>query len=79
MARADPRAEIQIELSCPACQNRRSIIFDVLSYLWSEIDDWARRLVMEVHTLASAYGWSESDIMAMSARRRHLYLQVLSG
>jgi hypothetical protein len=79
MAAADPQAEVQIELACPACEHRRSVVFDILSYLWSEIDDWAHRLLIEVHTLASAYGWSEADIMTMSAHRRDLYLQMIAG
>jgi hypothetical protein len=77
MAAADPQAEVQIELACPACEHRRSVVFDILSYLWSEIDDWAHRLLIEVHALASAYGWSEAEIMTMSARRRNLYLQMI--
>ena len=77
MAAADPQAEVQIQLACPACEHRRSVVFDILSYLWSEIDDWAHRLLIEVHALASAYGWSETAIMTMSARRRNLYLQMI--
>jgi len=51
--------------------------FDILTYLWSEIEDWAQRLLLEVHTLALAYGWSERDILAMSPRRRRLYLEMV--
>jgi hypothetical protein len=79
MAAADPQAEIRIELACPACEHQRSVVFDILAYLWSEIDEWARRLLMEIHALASAYGWSEADIMKMSARRRNLYLQMIEA
>lgn len=79
MAAADPQAEVQIELACPACEHRRSVVFDILSYLWGELDDWAHRLLIEVHALASAYGWSEAAIMTMSARRRNLYLQMIEG
>jgi hypothetical protein len=32
-----------------------------------------------VHALASAYHWSESDILAMSGRRRQTYLDLLFG
>jgi len=79
MAQADPQAEVQIALACPACSHRWSMVFDILSYIWSEIDDWAQRLLMEVHALASAYGWSERDIVAMSARRRRLYLEMVGA
>lgn len=79
MAEADPQAEVQIALACPACSHRWSMVFDILSYIWSEIDDWAQRLLMEVHALASAYGWSERDIIEMSARRRRLYLEMVGA
>jgi hypothetical protein len=33
--------------------------------------------VREVHLLASAYGWRESDILAMTPWRRQLYLELV--
>jgi hypothetical protein len=76
MAEADPQAEVQLVLDCPACSHQWTTVFDILSYLWSEIDDWAQRLLHEVHSLASAYGWSERDILSMSSTRRRLYLEL---
>lgn len=79
LADADPQADVQILLDCPACSHRWPTIFDILTYLWGEIEDWAQRLLHEVHTLASAYGWSERDILAMSATRRRLYLEMVGA
>lgn len=79
MAEADPQAEIFIALDCPACSHRWSTFFDILSYLWGEIQDWAERLLHDVHSLALAYGWSERDIIGMSARRRRLYLEMVGA
>lgn len=76
LAEADPQAEVQIVLDCPACSHQWTMVFDILSYLWGEIDDWAQRLLNDVHGLASAYGWSERDILSMSATRRRLYLEL---
>ncbi len=53
--------------------------FDILSYLWTEIEDWAQRLLVDVHTLAVSYGWSERDILALSPRRRRMYLELLGA
>ena len=77
MAKVDPQAETRMALACPACSHQWSMLFDIFSCLWGEIEDWAQRLLFEVHTLASAYGWSERDIVAMSARRRRLYLEMV--
>jgi hypothetical protein len=79
MAEADPYAEIQIALDCAGCLHRWSMVFDVVSYLWDEIEDWAERLIRDVHSLAAAYGWSEREIVGMSARRRRLYLELASA
>lgn len=76
MAAADPQAEVQIALSCPNCGQRWTSAFDILSYFWSEVDAWARRTLREVHLLASAYGWREADILALSPWRRQAYLQM---
>lgn len=77
MAEADPCADLQMQTTCPACSNRWWSTFDIVVYLWTELQDWAIRMLREVHTLASAYGWAERDILAMSAWRRRLYLQLV--
>jgi hypothetical protein len=79
MARSDPQADVRLESACPACAHRWSSPFDIFCYLWSEIEDWAERLIREVHALALAYGWSERDIIAMSPRRRRLYLDMMGA
>lgn len=75
----DPQAETLIALTCPACAFRWQLSFDVASFLHAEVSAHARRLVYEVHALARAYGWREADILAMSARRRRVYLEMLSN
>jgi hypothetical protein len=79
MAEADPQADLRVETTCAACSHTWPVAFDIVSYLWSEIEDWARRLVRDVHALASAYGWSERDIFALSPGRRRLYLEMVGG
>ncbi len=77
MEQADPQANVQLNLSCADCGHRWLAAFDIVSYLWNEIDHWARRILREAHLLASAYGWREADILAMSALRRQLYLEMI--
>jgi hypothetical protein len=74
MARADPQAEVKLNLCCPACRHQWHALFDIASYLWIELEAWAHRTLQQVHLLASAYGWSEAEILAISPRRRQLYL-----
>jgi hypothetical protein len=77
MAEADPQADVQIAITCPVCENGWQSSFDIVSYFWNEIDAWAQRVLREVHTLASAYGWREADILAMSPWRRQHYLTMI--
>lgn len=79
LAAADPRAEVLLDLACPACGHAWQAPLDAAECLWSEIDGAARRLLHEVHALARAYHWRETDILAMSARRRRRYLEILAG
>jgi hypothetical protein len=72
-----PEAEATLDLTCPSCGQREQAVFDIAAFFWTEIVAQARRLLGEVHLLASAYGWRESDILAMSARRRQAYLEMI--
>jgi hypothetical protein len=77
MAEADPQADIQLAISCAACGHQSRTTFDIVSFFWSEIEVWARRLLSEVHILASAYGWRERDILSLSPTRRQSYLEMV--
>ena len=79
MEQADPQANVELDLTCTECGHHWLAAFDIVSYLWSEVDNWARRVLREVHTLASAYGWSEGDILTMSAQRRQCYLEMIGA
>lgn len=72
----DPQADAQVELDCADCGHAWRSPFDITAYLWQEIDAYARRLVHDVGTLASAYGWSENEVLAISPTRRQCYLEM---
>jgi len=76
MAKADPQANLEIDISCGACGHQWRELFDIVSFFWMEIDAWARRMLREIHVLASAYGWSETEILNLSPLRRHWYLEM---
>jgi len=79
MAQADPQADVQLALSCPGCRHHWQAPFDIVSFFWNELNAWACRILRDVHTLASAYGWREADILAMSSWRRQVYLEMVNG
>ena len=75
--RTDPMAEVQFSVSCPTCSYQWPEVFDIVSYFWSEISDYVKRLLRDVHLLARVYGWSEADILAMSPNRRRIYMEMI--
>jgi hypothetical protein len=74
MAEADPLADVSLRLTCAACSNIWSVPFEIQSFLWSALGAWAARVLDEVHELASAYSWSENEILGLSPWRRRRYL-----
>lgn len=79
MARRDPGADTTVALTCPACGHGFERRFDIGAYLWDELDDWAQRTLGEVHLLAGAYGWSEAQILDLSAARRSHYIALVQA
>lgn len=76
---SDPQADVQLGVECLSCGKGWKAPFDVTSFFWKEISVRARRALSEVHVLATAYGWKESDILRMGAARRDFYLQMVSA
>jgi hypothetical protein len=79
MSQADPLADIQLRLNCASCGHKWEAPFDIASFFWTELNAAARRLLREIHELASAYGWTESEILALSPARRRCYLEMVNA
>lgn len=79
LEQADPWADPSFDSTCGACGHSWDVRLDIAAFLWDELDARARRLLDEVHLLASAYGWPEADILALSEPRRAAYLQRVEG
>lgn len=66
---------IRLDLRCAACGDRWLMEFDPGGFCWEEIEACAQTLLDDVHRLASAYGWSEREILALGDARRTAYLE----
>jgi hypothetical protein len=77
MALADPMAEILLTLTCPECKSECRSALDIAGFFWEEIAARAKRLLREVHDLASAYGWTEREVLSLNEHRRALYLGMV--
>lgn len=79
LSAADPLAESLIALTCAECGHPWEESLDIAAWLWTEMEAHARRLLAEVHTLAAAYGWSEQQVLSLSAPRRAHYLEMVTA
>jgi hypothetical protein len=74
---ADPLAEIRLTFHCAKCGHQWQENLDIAAFLWTEIETRSKGLLMEVHALATAYGWSEADTLSLSEARRAAYLEMV--
>ena len=79
MSLADPLADVQLDLKCPACGHGWEQVFDIADFLWREIQAWAQQTFRDVHSLAVTYGWREADVLALSPTRRQIYLELIQA
>lgn len=77
IAEADPLSEIAFELECPSCRHAWNVTWDPGDHLWRQLDHEAGALLRDIHRLASAHGWSEAEILALSPARRRAYLDLI--
>jgi hypothetical protein len=66
-----------VDLLCGSCRHEWRAPLDTAGALLRKIDEWALRLLDEVHRIASAYHWSEREILGLPAARRRFYLEAL--
>jgi hypothetical protein len=71
--------ELRCALDCPGCSGHQVWDLDIARFFWREVDVAARRLLIQVHVLAAAYGWAERDIVRLTPRRRAAYLELAGG
>jgi hypothetical protein len=77
LASLDPQAETLLDTTCPACDAPIAASLDAASFLAEELQRRSRYLFEEVHVLATAYHWSEREILGMTADRRRIYLDMI--
>jgi hypothetical protein len=68
-----PEVSLEVLASCPACGAESRVAVDpylCLSHAAGEIFE-------QVHALASAYHWSQAEILALPRSRRVLYLRLI--
>jgi hypothetical protein len=76
LASADPLAEMRVRLVCPGCGREWDDTLDLALFVWAGVEARAKRLLLDVHDLAGAYGWTEEETLRLSERRRRFYIDA---
>ncbi|CAG7654541.1 hypothetical protein [Actinacidiphila bryophytorum] len=75
MAALAPTLRSEVQGTCPECGATVGLDVDVRELCLEELVFLAGGVLDEVHLLASAYHWSERDILGMTSRRRASYAE----
>lgn len=78
LERADPGADLAFGIECSRCAAVVDASLDVARFVWTELSRRARNLLTEVDVIARRYGWSEQQILNLTASRRRRYLELAS-
>jgi hypothetical protein len=79
MEALDPLPALRLATPCPACGGESEHPVDLESVLVARLERRQRGLLREVHRLASRYGWTEREVMSLSAHRRRAYLEMIDA
>jgi hypothetical protein len=74
----DPGASVSFALRCPRCEAQWRAPLDCGQILWQKVQTAAERLLLEIDVLARAYGWTEPEVLSLSAVRRAAYVQMVT-
>ncbi len=75
MAALAPSLSHEVEGRCPECGTPLLLYLDVQEFTLAELRDQARHVLDDIHLLARAYHWPESEILALPRVRRMYYAE----
>lgn len=79
LERAAPVLSLDLDASCPHCGAAEVVRFDLARYLAARIAGERPFLVRETHLIASRYGWSHREIMALTRADRRAYAGLIEA
>jgi hypothetical protein len=79
LGKLDPLVDFSISGPCPACHADMEMSIDLEQLALASLRVSQRQLLREVHELASHYGWTEAEALAIPAHRRAGYRELIEG
>jgi hypothetical protein len=77
LAENDPLVDFALACRCPACGSQTEVTVDLEALALRRLHARQANLLGEVHRLASRYGWTEAEVLALPAWRRAHYLALI--
>ena len=77
IAAMDPLVAFSVACRCPACGADNDVAVDLEALVLKRLASHQRALLLEIHRFASAYGWTEAEVLAVPAARRARYLELI--
>jgi hypothetical protein len=77
MAAHDPLVAYVVSCVCPTCGVACDQHVDLEAVVLARLRARQCALFGEVHALASTYGWTESEVLAIAPARRAQYLELI--
>ncbi len=75
----DPLVACEVGCACPACALPQSVPVDLEAMALQRLAACQRAVLLDVHRLATHYGWSEAEVLAVPAPRRRRYLALIEA
>ena len=79
LSQHDPLSEVLLDTRCPGCGVTNGQIVDVARVVIEELAIHGLQLLGEVDLLARTYGWTQAEILGLSAVRRGSYVSLAGG
>jgi len=77
LAAADPLVHFTVACRCPACGAPNEVDVDLETIALATLLARQRTLLHDVHMLASNYGWTEPEVLAVPPARRARYIALI--
>jgi hypothetical protein len=75
----DPLVALTVAAECPACGHSQDVAVDVEGLVLTHFGGRQRAMLYDVHRLATRYGWTERQVLAVPPSRRAAYLALIDG
>lgn len=79
MEAADPLVSFSVSTTCPHCHREVAAAVDLEAAAIAQLAHCRRALLREVHDFATAYGWTETEVLAIPLPRRAEYRRLIGA